>query len=666
MQRTHVPRTRRASGQRRTPVLAVAALMAACLIAGPVSAALPKAKVNLEKAKAKADGPYKPDWDSLATHGVPEWFRDAKFGIYFHWGVYCVPAFGSEWYPRNMHLKNRGEYKHHVATYGEPTASGYHDFVPQFKAEKFNADEWADLFQKARAQYAGPVAEHHDGFAMWDSAVTPWNAADKGPKRDITGELAKAIRARGMRLVTSFHHARNNLWPKNGKWTGHYEGIKRDFPALLENPENAILYGYMPREQYLDFWLAKLKEVIDAYQPDLMWFDSWLDEIPEAYQKEYCAYYFNRSKEWGKDVVITCKQRDLPIEVAVEDFEKGRADRLTDFEWLTDDTISKGSWCYTQGLTIKSPDEVIDTFIDIVSKNGCLLLNISPKADGSIPDVQRHVLLEMGRWLDNAGEAIFNTRPWKTYGEGPTRMAKGGHFVKMKGGYTAGDIRYTRAKDGNTVYAIMLGWTSGPVTLTSLKVEGSCASAKVTLLGHDKPIPFEVNPAGQLVLKVPDLPAGERPVDYAWAFRLVGFGLDLHASAQFELPGTISLPAEKATLEGKRLALEGKASGRQNVGFWDNPDERVHWLMHVPEKGVYTVRGEFGTGNPTRLRLRVGDRKTEFGVAPTGGFNAPKVVDVGTVTFDEPGIVHVILEPASPDTWKAVNLWQLQWAKAGN
>ena len=303
--------------------------------------------IALSAGAVAAAGPTMPftaDWESLKRHeAAPKWFRDAKFGIYFHWGVYSVPAFGSEWYPRNMHLKNRREYKHHLQKYGDPAKFGYADFVPKFKAEKFDADEWAALFAKAGARYAGPVAEHHDGFAMWASKLTPWNAKDTGPRRDITGELARAVRKRGMRLVTSFHHARNSLWQSRGRWTGHYDGVKANFPALLADPKRAVLYGYMPREKFLAMWLGKLKEVIDNYQPDLMWFDSWLDQIPEKHQMEYLAYYFNKAREWDKSVVVTRKQRDLPLELSVEDFEKGRADRLTKNVWLTDDTISRGS-----------------------------------------------------------------------------------------------------------------------------------------------------------------------------------------------------------------------------------------------------------------------------------------------------------------------------------
>ena len=469
---------------------------------------------------AKKAGPaYTPDWESLKKHNpAPEWFRDAKFGIYFHWGVYSVPAFGSEWYPRNMYDKKGGprgsrssrEYRHHVEVWGEPTEFGYPDFVPMFKAEKFDASEWAELFVKAGARFAGPVAEHHDGYAMWDSEQTPWNAADTGPKRDITGELAKAIKSRGMKFVTTFHHARNNLWQKKNRsgtleWTGHYQFVQRDFPSLLEDPKNAILYGYMPRDKFLQMWKGKLIEVIDKYQPDLMWFDGWLDEIPEQTRMEYLAYYFNKAREWDREVVVTYKGEDLPRDVAMEDYEKGRAAALTDFVWLTDDTISKGSWCYTEDLEIKSTAEVLRTFIDIVSKNGQLLLNISPMADGTIPENQKQVLLEMGQWLSKYGESIYETRPFVEYGEGPARMQRGGGFARMRGAYGPEDIRYTRK--GNVVYAILLGWPgeNKAVTMTMFGRDGKAQDVKVksvSMLGSDEKIKWERNDSG-LVITTP-------------------------------------------------------------------------------------------------------------------------------------------------------------------
>ncbi|MCG2586947.1 alpha-L-fucosidase [Rhodohalobacter sulfatireducens] len=412
---------------------------------------------------------YEPTWESLAEHDeAPGWFRDAKFGIYFHWGVYSVPAFNNEWYPRHMYapdLEERGEetwgqdvYGFHTDKYGSPSEFSYPDFIPMFTAENFDPQEWASLFKEAGAQFAGPVAEHHDGFSMWDSEITPWNASDMGPKRDITGELAEAIRGHGMKFITSFHHARNNLWkPEGEEWTGHYSYVKEHFPSLLDDPERAILYGYMSREKFLEMWSDKLKEVIDKYQPDMMWFDSWLHEIPDSVQTDYLAYYFNKAGKWDKDVVVTRKQNDLPLSVSILDFEKGRAEGINEHPFLTDDTISKGSWCYTEGLGIKSTSIVLHSLIDIVSKNGQLLLNISPMADGTIPENQKQVLLEMGDWLEINGEAIYGSRPWKVYGEGPTQLQEGQFGgVTDAEGFTAEDVRYTRR--GDTLYAIILGW----------------------------------------------------------------------------------------------------------------------------------------------------------------------------------------------------------------
>ena len=303
---------------------------------------------------------YKPNWQSLAGHReAPQWFQEAKFGIYFHWGIYSVPAYGSEWYPRNMHIPGDHVNKHHIEKYGLPGEFGYHDFVPLFKAENFDAEEWAELFKKAGARFAGPVAEHHDGFAMWDSEVTPWNVTDKGPERDITGELEKAIKARGMKFITTFHHARN-LQRYRGHKEGetnfpnsHYPLFPGTPPTDTTNQELNYLYGNFPEEQWLDkIWLGKLKEVINKYRPDIIWFDSWLDRIPESYRREFCAYYLNEAEKWNKEVVIVRKQNDLPLDISIDDLEKSRKNKIDQKPWMTDETISKGSWCYTENLKL--------------------------------------------------------------------------------------------------------------------------------------------------------------------------------------------------------------------------------------------------------------------------------------------------------------------------
>ncbi|MBN1765166.1 MAG: alpha-L-fucosidase [Sedimentisphaerales bacterium] len=604
---------------------------------------------------------YEPRLESLARHTeAPEWFQDAKIGIYFHWGVYSVPAFGSEWYPRHMYIKDNPEYKHHVQEYGDPREFGYPDFVPLFKAEHFNADEWALLFKKAGARFAGPVAEHHDGFSMWDSQVTPWNAADMGPGRDISGELAKAIRRQGMRFITTFHHARNNLWESApGKWVGHYEYVKKDFPTLLEDEKRAILYGYMPREKFVKMWKNKLIEVIDSYQPDIMWFDSWLDEIPETDRFEYIAYYLNQAQKRNQEVVIVRKQNDLPLEFSVLDHEKSRMSRASKQVWMTDDTISTGSWCYTKNLQIKPARDVIHALADTVSKNGIVLLNISPKADGTIPEDQRKVLLELGDWLNQNGEAIYSTRPWITYGEGPTKEPEGGFsehekFLNLK--YSAKDIRYTCSKDGKAVYAICLGWPDGPLHLQAVCVAKELPDAQIQLLGSPQKVDFKVNPDKTLTILPPQLDKTQRPCQYAYAFKLTGFLLE---AGPYQWANGIKLNANRAVLEGTQLRLE-EQNERTNIGYWNDPYDCAHWLLRIPEAGIYKIQGEFAAvEDHARYILKSDGQEILFDVPNTKNWYKSQKTDIGSMRFTKPGVYHIILSTENPEKHILINVWQI-------
>lgn len=474
--------------------------------------------ISTTHGQATGAGPYTPDWNSLARHNeAPEWFKDAKFGIYFHWGVYSVPAFGDEWYPRNMHFEGSNEYKHHVATYGPPSQFGYHDFVPMFKAEHFNPNEWADLFKKAGARFAGPVAEHHDGFAMWASQVTPWNAGAMGPKRDITGELEKAIHGRGMKFITTFHHERNLQRyadkPDEKKFNNSHYPFIQGMPPTSTDPKLQYLYGYIPEDKWLEtIWFGKLKEVIDQYNPDIVWFDSWLDQIPEAYRQKFCAYYLNEASRKKQEVVIVRKQDDLPLSVSVDDLEKSRKNRLDSTPWMTDETISTGSWCYTDNIGYKPTEDLLHILIDIVSKNGVLLLNISPKADGTIPAEQKTALLTIGNWLTKNGESIYGTRAWYTYGEGPTKEPEGNfanhqQFAKIK--YSAQDWRFTTK--GNAIYATMLGkpTPNQPITLVSFSKNQLPKPLKiksVTLLDTKEKVTWKLTDEGLSITAPTQIP----------------------------------------------------------------------------------------------------------------------------------------------------------------
>jgi alpha-L-fucosidase len=274
-------------------------------------------------------------------------------------------------------------------------------------------------------------------------------------------------------------------------------------PPASEDPKLKYLYGNVPAEQwYEEVWYGKLKEVIDKYQPDIIWFDYMLDAIPEEYRQRFSAYYLNEAGKWGKEVVIVRKQEDLPISYTVEDLEKSRKNMIGTVPWMTDETISKGSWCYTENLEIKEPADVLHVLIDIVSKNGVLLLNVSPKADGTIPDDQKKVLLEMGAWLDSYGEAIYRTRPWYTFGEGPTREPEGhfdNHLEFLKIQYSWRDVRYTTLD--RTIYAALLGWPgAGEELLLSAFSPDSLPTpvevSSVALLGSGEQVKWEISEKG--------------------------------------------------------------------------------------------------------------------------------------------------------------------------
>ena len=416
--------------------------------------------------QVQAQDKYQATWESLKKYETPEWFRDAKFGIFIHWGVYSVPAFGSEWYPRLMYQQGTKEFKHHVETYGPQDKFGYKDFIPMFKAEKFDPQAWVALFKKAGAKYVVPVAEHHDGFAMYKTAYSKWNAFNMGPKRDVIGELAAEIRKQGLIFGLSSHRIEHWFFMNGG----------RRFASDLLDEKNSDFYGpareesETPSAEFMNDWLLRNTELINNYQPQLFWFDWWIEQpAMDPYRKSFAASYYNKGLEWNKGVVINYKNISYPEGTAVLDLERGKLAGIRKLPWQTDDAIGNESWGYAAGNTFKDARYVITNLIDIVSKNGNLLLNIGPRPDGTITDDETATLLGTGKWLDVNGEAIYGTRPWKVFGEGPTESASGSFVAQMKP-FTALDIRYTTK--GDILYAITLGL---PATTTSLKLLGTKA-----------------------------------------------------------------------------------------------------------------------------------------------------------------------------------------------
>ncbi|WP_295961875.1 alpha-L-fucosidase, partial [uncultured Xanthomonas sp.] len=479
-----------------------------------------RARLVREANDGARGGPFRPDWTSLKQYRSPSWYDNAKFGIFIHWGVFSVPAFGNEWYSRNMYQQGSKDYLHHRETYGPQSRFGYKDLIPLFTAPKFDPQAWATLFRDAGARYVVPVAEHHDGFAMYDSQLSDWTAVKMGPKRDVLGELSKAIRAQGLHFGLSSHRAEHDWFFDGG----------RQFDSDVNDPRYAGLYGpaqvrlpgkddadvtndWTPVSQaWLDDWLARTTELIDRYDPDLIYFDWWIAHPTfRGTLPTMLSYYYNHGADKG-GVVVNYKLGAFPEGAGTLDIERGQLTGIHPTHWQTDTSVSNASWGYVENDTYKTPTFIIHMLVDVVSKNGNLMLNIGPRADGSIPDTERTILLSIGKWLKTNGEAIYDSTPWRSYGEGPTEVV-GGTFQDTKTKpYTPEDFRFTTGH--GALYAIELGWPAdGQALIRSLKPADGVRG--VTLLANGKPVPFEQRADG-LHLRLPAKPVGE----HAYVFRI--------------------------------------------------------------------------------------------------------------------------------------------------
>ena len=471
-----------------------------------------------------ADGKFRADWDSLSQYQVPDWYRDAKFGIFIHWGVYSVPAYGSEWYPRQMYRAGSKENAHQVATYGPLTKFGYKDFIPMFKAEHYDPQVWAQLFKDAGAQYVVPVFEHHDGFQMYDSGLSDWTAVKMGPHRDLAGDLGKAVRAEGMHFGASSHRIEHDWFMDGGRSLAsdvndpQYAAFYGPAQAQVEDKQDSLAddWTYVSPE-YANDWLARDAEIVQKYHPDIIFFDWWIGQpYVRPYLAKFAAYYYNESSKRGPVGIITYKWVDMQKDSGVLDIERGQLEDIRKSVWQTDTSVSNESWGYIEHDTFKTPEFIVHQLVDVVSKNGNLLLNIGPRSDGTIPNEVQQVLRDVGGWLKVNGEAIYGTRPWVIYGEGPTKVAAGSFQDTKTQSYTAQDFRFTTK--GNSLYAIELAWPGTETvvhSVTAAALKGKRIE-KVTLLGSDAPVGSRLDADG-LHLELPSKPAG----DYGYAFQIV-------------------------------------------------------------------------------------------------------------------------------------------------
>jgi len=479
---------------------------------------------------AQNEKKFQESWKSIEkVNQSPDWFKDSKFGIYAHWGPVSSAFEGADpdtwyagWHGMKMYEdgktvktengKPSNNYIHHRNKYGNPKKYGYKHIIEQFEPTNFDAKKWADLIAKSGAKFAGPVAMHHDNFAMWDSKVTRWNSMNYGGI-DPSAALKKEIEAKGMKFMGSFHHA--FTWKYFAPAHAHGGIDPKDYD-LYTNPHS--LESDTPDEQFYKDWWAKLKEFIDVYQPDLIWFDWWLENMTEESRLKFLAYYYNKGLEWNKDVAVCYKEATFTEATAIKDYERGRPNQPKENLWLTD--TSPGAWFYRPGAQFKTPNELIDILVDIVSKNGLMLLNVPPNPDGSIPKVMEDLLIDMGAWLRVNGDAIYATRPWTIFGEGPTRLPEGGHKVeeKIKIEYKNTDIRFTKKSD-KEFFAIVMDRPENEIVIKSLSTQLGVLNSKILkieLLGSKEKIKWVRNEKG-LVIQSPK----NFSTEYAHAFKII-------------------------------------------------------------------------------------------------------------------------------------------------
>jgi len=464
---------------------------------------------------------YNESHKSIASYDVPAWYSEGKLGVFMHLSAFSVPAFKNEWYATNMyyaedhpnliHREYRNSFRlHHEKTYGKLKDFGYKDFIPMFKLEKFDADYYADLIKKSGAAYFAAPAVHHDGFAMWDSKEISWNAKKMGPKRDVVGELTQAMRKKGIKTGVSTHYGRHwkyyTFRPEFDTWDKANEGLygKRRGDTDPPRPEDALQ------------WERVLNELVDNYQPDYIFVDGGVCDAFTEYKKDYfrkamyrvTSRYYNKSVDWKKDVVLSWKRDAMQKGEAVYDTEGILEDGIPIRPWQAHFTVN-GSWSFVGEKPAKPMSAILRCFVDLVSRNGNLLLNIGPRPDGTLDKNQENAILELGQWLSVNGEGIHKSKPWKTWGAGKLNTLAGGKSIND---YDKEAIRYTQ-RDGS-LYAWFVTWPKeGKVILPKAS---SFKAKSVRLLGSDDKLQFSKK-GMDLEVKLPENKVGK----YVWGLKIM-------------------------------------------------------------------------------------------------------------------------------------------------
>jgi alpha-L-fucosidase len=458
---------------------------------------------------------FTPTVSSLLDYQCPEWFRDAKFGIYLHWGAYSVAEQG-EWYPRNMYIEGHPDYLHQLEHYGHPSKFGYKDLVGLWKAEEWDPGRLVSLFKDSGARYFTPCAVHHDNFDLWNSRHNRWNSVEMGPKRDIIGEWRKAALEQGLRFGVTTHLERTWSWLQTNKGADRsgpeagtaYDGNDPAFRDFYLAPSNDTDLRH-PRNapvSWRDHWAERIKDLIDNYHPDHLYFDGAIPFMGEDNGRtgmDVISHLYNHSMDIheGSQEAVMCIKNISDHGIYVDgvttlDLERTKLDAIRELPWQTDTSI--GPWGYRAGASYRPVSALVHELVDIVSKNGNVLLNVPPKADGTLDWETEEILAGIGSWLRVNGEAIFETRPWTIFGRD--------------------SIRFTRKRD--RLYLTILEWPeNGMLVVPELgEQNGIGRIASVSMLGHDSPVRWGQDSGGRSALRVV-LPE-TKPCEHAWSFEI--------------------------------------------------------------------------------------------------------------------------------------------------
>jgi alpha-L-fucosidase len=628
-------------------------------------------------------GPFAGTMDSLTNYSCPKWFRDAKFGIWAHWGPQAVPMEG-DWYARKMYQQGSPDYEDHLKRFGHPSTNGWKDIIPLWKAEKWDPEKLMALYKKAGAKYFVSMGSHHDDFFLWNSPLHKWNAVNYGPHRDVVADWQKAAKKNGLPFGVSEHLGASFTWfqdahksDKTGPLAGvPYDGANSNYWDLYHFPAEPGDTGwYSKNPRWQQQWYNEIKELVDNYKPDLLYSDGGvafgnqvgLSQIANLYNVSLARKRADLSGRKGAELlmmrqsqmpdtleaVYTCKQPSNGR--WVQDYERGVGGGISPYPWQTDTSI--GDWFYNKHWKYQPLSWTVHMLVDIISKNGNLLLNVVLRPDGTLDPEVDTMLHQLAYWTAINGEAIYGTRPWLVYGEGAVQ-ARGGAFRENMT-YTAKDIRFTTK--GKTLYAIAMGWPEeGRMVIKSLAKTDEAGMNKikrVELLGYKGRLKFTQTTEG-LSVELPD----KKLSDLTCTLKITGSNLKPAPIATTEaviLPdkqGRLTFNADDATLHGEQLRLE-EQGGKSDIGFWDKSDEWASWQAQIAQPGHYKISATVATiSNDAKFVVDVGGQTVNAVAPQTGGWHQFATTELGTVDVKQAGSNVVNVRAADAATWKAINL----------